>query len=85
MKDGPFVTLNCGALTESLRSNYERSRQLMTEVYDEMGALAPGATAAQRRELQAILGEILLDLQREGRVMVTLERQQPVYHMTVAR
>ncbi|MEX2584521.1 MAG: DUF5715 family protein [Gemmatimonadota bacterium] len=36
-------------------------------------------------ELKAILGEVLLEMQREGRVMVTLERQQPVYHMTVAR
>jgi hypothetical protein len=44
-------------------------------------------TVAARRsaELQAILGEVLLELQGEGKVMVTLERLQPVYHMTVAR
>jgi hypothetical protein len=44
-------------------------------------------TVAARRsaELQAILGEVLLEMQGEGKVMVTLERLQPVYHMTVAR
>ena len=29
-------------------------------------------------------GRVLLDLQNDGRVMVTLERLQPVFHMTVA-
>ncbi|HEX2166498.1 MAG TPA: DUF5715 family protein [Longimicrobiales bacterium] len=43
------------------------------------------AAARKSRELQAILGEVLLDLQQAGDVMVTLERQQPVYHITVAR
>ena len=45
------------ALTESLRSNYERSRQLMTEVYDEIETLRGAATPAQRTELDAILAE----------------------------
>lgn len=41
--------------------------------------------AAQKsRELKAILGHVLREMQAEGKVMVTLERQQPVYHMTVA-
>lgn len=35
-------------------------------------------------EIKAILGEVLIEMQGEGRVMVTLERQQPVYHMTLA-
>ena len=43
------------------------------------------AAARKSRELQAILGAVLLDLQQAGDVMVTLERQQPVYHLTVAR
>jgi hypothetical protein len=43
------------------------------------------AAARKSRELQAILGAVLLNLQRAGDVMVTLERQQPVYHLTVAR
>lgn len=47
--------------------------------------VAAGRVAARRAlELKAILGEVLLDLQQEGRVMVTMERQQPVFHMTVA-
>jgi hypothetical protein len=36
-------------------------------------------------ELQAILGQVLIQMQREGRIMVTLERQQPVFHVTLAR
>ncbi|HLM66001.1 MAG TPA: hypothetical protein VK358_00670, partial [Longimicrobium sp.] len=43
------------ALTEALRSNYERARQLMTEVYGELQAAAPGLEGAQRREVDAIL------------------------------
>jgi hypothetical protein len=35
-------------------------------------------------ELQAILGGVLRQMQDEGLVMVTLEEQQPVYHLTVA-
>lgn len=37
------------------------------------------------RQLKGILGRILVDLQDEGLVMVTLERQQPVFHITVAQ
>lgn len=36
------------------------------------------------QELQGLLGRILIDLQREGVVLVTLEREQPVFHVTVA-
>lgn len=43
------------ALTESLRSNYERARQLMTEVFDELQAAQPRLEGAQRREVDAIL------------------------------
>ena len=49
-------------------------------------AIAAERVAARRAmELRAILGEVLIELQNEGMVMVTLERLQPVYHMTVAR
>jgi hypothetical protein len=48
-------------------------------------ALAETVAARRSRELMAVLGTLLIDLQNEGRVMVTLERLQPVYHMTVAR
>lgn len=43
------------ALTESLRSNYERARQLMTEVYTELQAAAPQLSGTQRREVDAVL------------------------------
>ena len=36
-------------------------------------------------ELQAVLGRVLLELQQEGKVMVMMERQQTVYHITVAQ
>jgi hypothetical protein len=49
-------------------------------------AIAAERVAARRAlELRAILGEVLIEMQNEGMVMVTLERLQPVYHMTVAR
>jgi hypothetical protein len=36
------------------------------------------------QELQGILGRVLIELQREGKVIVILERGQPVFHITVA-
>lgn len=50
----------------------------------EVLAAETGA-ARMSRELQAELGHILRQMQDEGRVMVTMEVRQPVYHMTVAR
>ena len=41
------------------------------------------AAAQKSRELQAILGRLLREIQSEGKVLVTLEERQPVYHMTV--
>ncbi len=80
------------ALTESLRSNYERARQLMTEVYGEVERLAPSATAAQRRELDAILAqrdEIITLLARAApessqRLMLTHTRYRNAMHGTPA-
>ncbi|HEX6068933.1 MAG TPA: DUF5715 family protein [Longimicrobiaceae bacterium] len=47
--------------------------------------LAAERVAARRAmEIKAVLGAVLLEMQREGKVMVTLERQQPVFHMTLA-
>ena len=37
------------------------------------------------QELQGILGRVLIELQEEGLVKVTLEREQPVFHITVAQ
>jgi hypothetical protein len=49
-------------------------------------AVAAERVAGRRAlELKRILGEVLIEMQDEGKVMVTLERLQPVYHMTVAR
>jgi hypothetical protein len=49
------------------------------------GQAAETVAARRSRELMAVLGRVLLALQQEGAVMVTLERLQPVYHMTVSR
>lgn len=49
------------------------------------GMRAETVAARRSRELMAILGSVLLDLQGSGKIMVTLERLQPVYHVTVAR
>lgn len=48
-------------------------------------AMLESAAARKSRELQAILGKVLLELQRSGDVLVTLERQQPVFHITIGR
>ena len=48
-------------------------------------AMLEQAAARKSRELMAILGGVLRELQNEGAVYVTIERQQPVYHITVAR
>jgi hypothetical protein len=49
-------------------------------------AVAAERVAGRRAlELKAILGHVLLEMQREGKVLVTIEQLQPVYHMTVAR
>lgn len=49
------------------------------------GAAAEAGAARMSRELQAELGHVLREMQSEGKVMVTMEVRQPVYHMTVAR
>ena len=49
------------------------------------GTLAETVAARRSREIMAILGRVLIEMQNEGKIMVTLERLQPVYHMTVAR
>jgi hypothetical protein len=48
-------------------------------------AVLEQVAARRSRELQAILGHALRELQAEGVLLVILERQQPVYHLTVAR
>jgi hypothetical protein len=45
------------ALTESLRSNYERARQMMTEVYATLQATAPSLQGTQRREVDTLLAQ----------------------------
>lgn len=58
----------------------------LREHLEQVARLAGDRIGGQRAlELKAVLGEVLIELQSEGKVMVTLERLQPVYHMTVAR
>ena len=44
-----------------------------------------GLAMVNWQELQGILGRVLIEMQREGSVLVTLEREQPVFHITVNR
>ena len=36
-------------------------------------------------QLQAVLGRVLQDMRAEGKLLTRMERNQPVYHTTVAR
>jgi hypothetical protein len=63
----------------------DRAAWLAPHLYRIAGAMLETAAARKSRELQAILGGVLTELQQAGDVMVTLERQQPVYHFTTAR
>ena len=45
------------ALAEGLRSNYERSRQLMTDVFSELQAVRGQLSPAQQKEVDAILAQ----------------------------
>jgi hypothetical protein len=57
------------------------------DAYGAMMADSLMSKAANLRsaELQAILGRVLADLEREGKVMVMMERQQTVYHITIGK
>jgi hypothetical protein len=51
-----------------------------------IGALAlESASARKSRELSKILGDVLREAQSDGLVLVIYERQQTVFHLTVAR
>jgi uncharacterized protein (DUF3084 family) len=45
------------ALAESLRSNYERSRQLMTTVFSDLQSARTQLSPAQQKEVDAILAQ----------------------------
>lgn len=62
----------------------DASPWLESHLYRVENAMLERVAAQKSREFQAILGRVLQEMQAEGKVMVTLERQQPVYHMTVA-
>ena len=48
-------------------------------------SLMAKAANVRSSELQAILGRVLAELERDGKVMVMMERRQTVYHITVAK
>ncbi|HEU0298609.1 MAG TPA: hypothetical protein VFR37_04125 [Longimicrobium sp.] len=76
------------ALTESLRSNYERARQLMAEVFATLQAEAPSLAPRQRTEVDAILAqrdEVVTMLARAApesaqRVMLIYTRYHNAFH-----
>ena len=59
------------ALTESLRSNYERSRQLMADFFSELqGSLGEVEDAGRRQALQGVLAQ-------RDEIITLLSRAQP--------
>ncbi len=64
------------ATDRSLPAGEEAALDLVARTFLERMA------ARKSRELQAILGEVMREAQSRGEVLVTLERQQPVYHIT---
>ncbi|HEX8391522.1 MAG TPA: hypothetical protein VF665_04110 [Longimicrobium sp.] len=59
------------ALTEASRSNYERSRQLMTQVFAELQILRTQVTPAQQKEMDGILAQ-------RDEIITLLARAAPV-------
>ncbi|MEM6647190.1 MAG: DUF5715 family protein [Bacteroidota bacterium] len=73
------------APAEAYRPDLSPADRWLAPYLQQMAATITEATVAKySREVQALLGEVLLDMQREGKVVVLLERRQPVYHITVA-
>ncbi|MEM9666510.1 MAG: DUF5715 family protein [Bacteroidota bacterium] len=65
---------------------YGTAPEPLAATLQQIEALAIERVAGRRsRELQAILGRVLIEMRAEGQVLITLERRQPVYHITVTR
>lgn len=58
---------------------------LRDHLRSDLDARLATVAARRSRELQQVLGLVLLELREEGRALVQLEVRQPVYHITVAR
>ncbi len=71
-----------GAAEDRLAGANPALRPHLAAVHDSLLA----ETAAMRgTELQAVLGRVIAAMREEGKLMVMMERQQTVYHMTVAK
>ena len=58
--------------------DHSRARELSDSLWIETGK-------DRAAELQAVLGRVLLQMHREGKLLVMMERQQTVFHMTVGK
>jgi hypothetical protein len=74
----PSATPDFGPVPDDLSWLQPRLERMAAAVFETVAA-------RNSRELQAILGQVMIEVQSEGLAMVTLERLQPVYHFTVAR
>jgi hypothetical protein len=74
----PSATPDSGPVPDDLSWLQPRLERMAAAVFETVAA-------RNSRELQAILGQVMIEVQSEGLAMVTLERLQPVYHFTVAR
>ena len=63
--------------------NYSRTT-IYTDMHDELAWLSyDGLAGRYWQKLQGELGRALLDLQRRRRVIVYMEYEQPVFHITL--
>jgi hypothetical protein len=69
-----------GARPDSARAAIDETllRRLLYAAYRQDGDV-------HARKIKAVLGRSILELQEEGRLLATYERQEPVFHLTVAR
>lgn len=68
------------ALQAARRSDVD-ARQLRRRLHDAYARFGK----ARARKIKAVLGRALIELQDEGALLAIYERQEPVFHLTVAR
>jgi len=86
---GTTVDLSCAAFAPPA----ERPPEILAEVPREfapqmerfVGLAFESVSARKSRELGAIFSQVLTEAQAEGLALVIYERQQTIYHLTVAR
>jgi hypothetical protein len=77
-----YARFNYDVSIDSLPESPMISTPILAEALDRRYS---AMTEEYQPQLKSLLGEVMQEVQREGLVMVTYERLQPVYHITVAQ